>query len=676
MRVSLYAVRLNGKWRPRLSVHLGADIRFWTGREDAGPLIVIRPELPVAYAVSIAARIEQHGGKTGSETAWLELVRQAAGLAGWDEPLSVRTVLTGRLRTASGGVPLDGTGGVIGEQAPEWGTRQIETVNRIAQLLRGRLLLPGEFTDLLAFAGLQHALDHWRTYLQWVYLCGGAEFAGGMDVRRRRKRFGRLGELEYRCVRCGSAADKHYRAECPDCGGRCRYCGECLTMGRCKPCTLVIRGRPAGIAEPGADSSAAAGFPAPPRSGSGRGCLSAQANGLRPEEWLEPWGLSPAQRAASEAGIRFLLQSSSDETGAAARRRAWTGGSAAAGGSRGSRADLRSAAGFLIWAVTGAGKTEMIFPLIACALALGRRVAVATPRRDVVLELEPRLRRAFPQHTLIALYGGSGERWRTGEITLATTHQLLRFAAAFDVVIIDELDAFPFHNSDSLQFAARRACKPQGRYIFLSATPPRRLQRDARRGKLPHVKVPVRFHRHPLPVPKLVRLPPLDRLFARGRLPRAILGPIGSSLARGAQLFVFVPVIRQVEPLTQLLRGHFPGLRIEGTSSKDGERTDKVRQFRAGDIRVLVTTTILERGVTVPKTDVFITDAHSSLFDDAALVQMSGRAGRSKEDPAGRVYFFSEHRTISQLRAIRQIKEMNRLASRKGYLISLEQEGR
>ena len=41
----------------------------------------------------------------------------------------------------------------------------------------------------------------------------------------------------------------------------------------------------------------------------------------------------------------------------------------------------------LLWAVTGAGKTEMIFAGIAAALKRGERVAIASPRVDVCLEL-------------------------------------------------------------------------------------------------------------------------------------------------------------------------------------------------------------------------------------------------------------------------------------------------
>ena len=63
-----------------------------------------------------------------------------------------------------------------------------------------------------------------------------------------------------------------------------------------------------------------------------------------------------------------------------------------------------------IWAVCGAGKTEMLFYGIEEALQKGERVCIATPRTDVVLELVPRLQEVFPSINVAALYGGSVDR--------------------------------------------------------------------------------------------------------------------------------------------------------------------------------------------------------------------------------------------------------------------------
>lgn len=315
------------------------------------------------------------------------------------------------------------------------------------------------------------------------------------------------------------------------------------------------------------------------------------------------------------------------------------------------------------WVATGAGKTEMTFPLIESEFARRGRVALTTPRRDVVLELEPRLQKAFPQHTLVALYGGSKQRWEKGDLTLATTHQMLRFSGAFDLVIIDEVDAFPFRFNKMLEFAVQKSCATSGRYVLLSATPPSHMQKAAKKGRLPHAKVCVRFHRYPLPVPKILKMNN-----------RTLFSEIEQSLASDKQLFIFVPQIKLIPRWVNALREQFPHIHIDGTSSQDNERTEKVIKFRQGSLRMLVTTTILERGVTVPKTDVLVLHADNDIFDDSALVQMAGRSGRASSDPIGKVRFFARDKTMAQVKAIKQIRMMNDLARRKGYLIDSEGE--
>ncbi len=361
---------------------------------------------------------------------------------------------------------------------------------------------------------------------------------------------------------------------------------------------------------------------------------------------LHKWNLSPAQQAASQEALAFIRKPAE-----------------------------REGEEFLIWAVTGAGKTEMVYPLVEDVLSRGGRVLLTAPRRDVVLELAPRLQRAFPDTSVVALYGGSEQRWQLGEITIATTHQLLRLERCFDLVVLDELDAFPYHNNPMLAFAARRACKPRGKTVLLTATPPReqQLRMRQRKRRLPHAMVPVRYHRHPLPVPRILRFRGLAHTLGTGRLPSKLRAALDESLQRGAQIFVFVPRIDHVLPLLRVLRTAFASSvaasAVDGTSSRDAERAEKVRRFRSGDIRILVTTTILERGVTIPRSDVYILDADAPLFDEAALVQMAGRAGRSADDPYGRVYYCARERTDGTTSAVRHIRAMNKLARQRGLLL-------
>lgn len=658
MKAVLYAARLADEgWQWRVSLDWRVDRAYWKERgvAPANGVVRLAPALSLGQALWVRDGLEQDKRKAAAGSALdagkrddvrREIANRLAALGAPQELLQRLRLEEGWSREdaaeeAAAGAAWSGERGGASAAGAAWsderggGDYRPQEAEVLSRLLAGRMLLKDELVQLLAGSALTGLTDEWPGLVQAAYLRGGIELLGGIACEERRGLWRR--GRSFRCRRCGSGGDRlHMAAMCADCGGPCPYCEECLQMGRSRFCSLLVRAAAAGV-EPAA-RGAAADAAAPP----------AEAE-LR--ERLRRWQLSPAQTEASLAGLRFLR-------GGEERRRRWLE----------KAADREEPHAFLYWAVTGAGKTEMIFPLIEDELLRGGRVLVATPRRDVVLELAPRMAAAFPQRAPVTLYGGSPQRWERGEVTLATTHQLMRFWRGFDLVILDEIDAFPFHNNPVLEHAARQACKPGGRFVLLSATPPKPLQAAAAAGRIGCAKVPVRFHRHPLPVPRHLRAAPVEHWLQGGRLPQPLADKLRQSLDRGAQLFLFVPRIKLAAPLVELLRRTFPGYAIHGTSSQDEERADKVMSFRHTDTRVLVTTTILERGVTVPKSDVFVLGADSRLFDEASLVQMAGRAGRSKDDPGGSVWFVSPDRTAAQQGAIRQIVRMNRLAHRNGYL--------
>ena len=64
--------------------------------------------------------------------------------------------------------------------------------------------------------------------------------------------------------------------------------------------------------------------------------------------------------------------------------------------------------------------------------------------------------------------------------------------------------------------------------------------------------------------------------------------------------------------------------------------------------------------VTLPAIDVAVLNAGHHVFDEAALVQIAGRAGRSPEDPDGDVAFFHDGKTNAMVQAIQAIEAMNK----------------
>jgi len=631
VRVGLYAVRTGKERLTVFTIDWQTDLLYWRGRVDE--FVRLREQVPLGAAEIICHSLREVWGNAACDgvSDLEETFLREAGSAGY------------RGETERFPLEPEKIGG-DSRDAEQLG----EAARLAAACLAGRSLLREEALRLLdaalpgslgvsplaalQLAALQGAL---RLTAAVAPDPGAASPSRGLRYWAERLRLARplLGRAfgrrpqELRCRRCGSGEDKLRRTDCAACGQACAYCEACLTMGRSRECELLVVGAPE-AAVAGALRLASRVLNVP-----------AEANRL-----VERWGLSPAQSDAAARALAFL------EDARASRGRS-----------------------FLLWAVTGAGKTEMIFPLLESVLLRGGRALVATPRRDVVLELAPRLAKAFPGVSLVVLYGGSQDRWRSGALTLATTHQLLRFQAAFDLVLIDELDAFPYHNDPMLHYAAAKSGKPEGRTVYLSATPPATMQREASRGRLAYARVPVRYHRHPLPVPHRLRLPSVRQMLQKQSFPVKLLLTVKQSVTRGAQTFLFVPYVKQVEPMVRLIRDYAKELdlspqAISGTSSQDEERADKVVAFRDRSVRLLVTTTILERGVTIPRSDVFILDAHNPLFDAASLVQMAGRAGRSGEDPFGFVYYGAPEWTGSQKSSIRQIRTMNRAARRQGYL--------
>ncbi|KRM75428.1 DEAD/DEAH box helicase [Secundilactobacillus collinoides] len=316
----------------------------------------------------------------------------------------------------------------------------------------------------------------------------------------------------------------------------------------------------------------------------------------------------------------------------------------------------------LMWAVTGAGKTEMLFEGIAWAIANGLRVAIASPRVDVCLELAPRLKQAFLETDQIVLYGDMPDEYRYCQLTICTTHQLLRFYHAFDVLVIDEVDAFPFAADPGLHFAVEQAKKLTGAALYLTATPSRQLLRQVKRHELAVSYLPMRYHGHLLPTIRVTSVGQWRQKLAKHHLPNAVMRQLKQEFVRHRRFLIFVPHISDLDPIAKAIEAQFEGQRATTVYSADPDRHEKVQRMRDGQINFLLTTTILERGVTFPDIDVLVIGADNRVFSTAALVQIAGRVGRSAEAPKGLVQFYVSAKTATIRHAQQQIDFVNRKA--------------
>lgn len=301
----------------------------------------------------------------------------------------------------------------------------------------------------------------------------------------------------------------------------------------------------------------------------------------------------------------------------------------------------------LINAVCGAGKTELVYAVMAYCMSQGKNVAFAVPRRDVVIELWARIKEAFPSNFVISLYGGHTERLE-GDIVVLTTHQLYRYEKYFDLIILDEIDAFPFNNNKLLSSMFFRSVR--GNIVMMSATPTKEALAYFTGENKEILELNTRFHRHPLPVPRVVKkIGILKFCWLVERLKRY--------QKEKKPVFIFTPTIARCEYVYKVLKifvknGSF-------VHSKCKNRSEIINKFKKGEFDYLVTTAVLERGVTLKNLQVVIFDADNNIYDTKALIQISGRVGRKIDAPEGEVTFLVNKETKEIGETIKTINYKN-----------------
>ncbi|WP_088188733.1 helicase-related protein [Desulfosporosinus sp. FKA] len=319
----------------------------------------------------------------------------------------------------------------------------------------------------------------------------------------------------------------------------------------------------------------------------------------------------------------------------------------------------------LLWAACGSGKTEVCFPSAAWALEQGKSVLFAAPRQDVINDVAPRLKRDFPGVDIQVLTGNAPVKFQRGRMVLATTHQVLRFWQAFDLIVLDEMDAFPYQGNGALEWGLKHALRSNGKLLYLTATPSPDGLKEVYLRKMRLIRLPARHHRFPLPVPIIERS---SQGFDPERNPPSLKRGRFESLRHEGQILVFVPKISWLQPWINRFRQGFPEWEIDGSYSSDKERSVKLEKLRQGKFDLFLSTTILERGITLEGIQVVVLGADHPVFDERALVQMAGRVGRTRKNPGGNILFMAHLETTAMKKAIRWIEDQNRLALKKGLI--------
>ncbi|NYF23916.1 DEAD/DEAH box helicase [Sporosarcina sp. JAI121] len=396
------------------------------------------------------------------------------------------------------------------------------------------------------------------------------------------------------CNRCENTIQSRFTTfDCAKCEGPCTYCRHCLKMGRVSTCTELI--------------------------------VWNAEQPIYPTNHTLAWQgiLTPRQQQASNE----LTESNTKRIP------------------------------HLIHAVCGSGKTEILFEPIHKLLLAGKRVCIAAPRVDVILELEPRLRAAFPETAIEALYGGAETTTDSAQLILATTHQLYRFRHAFDAIFVDEADAFPYTAEETLRRAVRKAAKPEAPVHFVTATPSDKLLNEIKKtGQISTINR--RYHGHPLPIPRYDSLWNYTKHIQKGKLPKKLNNWTEERLRRKEPFLIFfhhIGLMEQAELLFKQL-----DTRIHAVHASHPDRKEHVQALRNKEVPGLLTTTILERGITIPNVQVAVVGAEQLIFNKGALIQIGGRVGRSEQHPSGDFVLFHHGITYAMDDAKKEIIQLNK----------------
>ena len=296
----------------------------------------------------------------------------------------------------------------------------------------------------------------------------------------------------------------------------------------------------------------------------------------------------------------------------------------------------------LLYCICGAGKSEIVVASISYFLSKGLKVAYAISRREVVIELEKRFKNIFKQARVVSVYGGHHDIL-TGDLIVCTCHQLYRYYQTFDLLILDEVDAFPLKGNETLLNIAMNACK--GRIIFSTATVDDNLNRVLNRRIYKKVELYIRPSYKPLVVPKIININKI--------LSYLYLYHLLKKMDR--KCIIFVETKKDCLNLYRLFKKI---LNCTYVYADLDARDENIKGFRDNKYQFIFSTSVLERGITIKNINVVICN-YGSIFDTSNMVQMLGRIGRGVGNYEGDAYIISNKNNENIKETLSYIRKAN-----------------
>jgi len=290
----------------------------------------------------------------------------------------------------------------------------------------------------------------------------------------------------------------------------------------------------------------------------------------------------------------------------------------------------------LVCGDAGYGKTEVAMRAAYIAAMNGKQTAVLAPTTVLAeqhfetftsrFDGTPIRIESVSRFQSTDTHKGTFQRLATGACDIVIgTHAILSPKIAFHdlgLIVIDEEQRFGVRHKEFLKRLRATAdvltlsATPIPRTLYLSMTGARDLS--------------------------LLRSPPRERVAVETTVVRdsdeIVRAAIESELERGGQVFFLHNRVTTMGRVEKRLKALCPDARIVVAHGQMDSRTlaHKMRDFEQGRFDILLSTTIIESGIDIPRANtIVVSDAHT--FGLADLYQLRGRVGRSAKQ--GRAVF-------------------------------------
>lgn len=295
----------------------------------------------------------------------------------------------------------------------------------------------------------------------------------------------------------------------------------------------------------------------------------------------------------------------------------------------------------LVLGDVGSGKTIVAITAIYACFLSGYQSAFMAPTEILAKQHYEQVKNYFSDYDIkVELLTGSltkkqkekiYERLEQGEIDLIIgTHALLNVGAEFKnlgLVITDEQHRFGVNQRNTLQ---NKGSKKNADVLYLSATPIPRTYALTIYGDLDLSQIKTKPNLRKEIITKVV----LEKNI------REVLLKMYEELKLGHQIFVVSPLIEQndeinlnsvyelKEKLSKAFNSDVIKIEILHGKLKQKEKDELMLKFQKGEIRILISTTVIEVGIDIPNASMMVI-FNAERFGLATLHQLRGRVGRS-----------------------------------------------